>query len=150
MPSSSSLTGAAGRQEFMCALGLSYNEHSKRLAEVKLQGRRVHRDLGADMSCVTERFRNISNLPHPCTKTNTRQTDGGTEYAAQKLGVCCNAINGSQRRGCWAQSWPDSSSRVQALLQLRAGTCTATLLEVCKSWAIDYSAGFIHTVKFSF
>lgn len=39
-------------------------------------------------------------------------------------------LNGGQRRECPAQSWPDNSSGVRALLQLRAGTCTTTLLEV--------------------
>lgn len=56
----------------MCALGLSENEHSKRLAEVKLQGRRVHRDRRAYMCCVRECFLNISNLSHPCARAKPK------------------------------------------------------------------------------
>lgn len=69
-----------------CALGLCCDEHSERLAEVKLQGRRVDRDLRAYMCCVRECFLNISNLLTPAPGPNqNKPRDWGTQRAAQKL-----------------------------------------------------------------
>lgn len=77
MHGSFNLTGVTQMLKFMYAPGLWYNE--KKTAEVKLHGRRVHKDLRAKMRSAGECSLSISNLSnyHVRAKSKTdRETEG--------------------------------------------------------------------------